>query len=421
MKKIIALLLACAIALTGCKADNNGNTTSAQTSNTTTATSISETTAESSTASTSVSELTDVLTTTVDDAITDDVVIPEFSGINDPAFMQYLDDQVYSDLEVTFGSDDYVIESIDSIYISKEYLDELEYNSQSNIFFGYTLNELEEQFQGTKYVFTLGENGATTVKAFEEYDDTYERALKKIAIGAGVILICVTVSVVTAGAGAPAVCAIFAASAKTATVMALSSGAISGATAGIVKGMETGDFDEALKAAADKGSDGFMWGAITGAVVGGATKGIEIAKSGQAVSEAVANGATPQRLGAAAEEYANTIYKGETQVSYLAGEKVSLGTSGATRPDIVVKNLNGTFKAVEVKNYDLVNNLSALKTELKRQVGDRIANLPKNFTQEIALVTKGRGYTAEFTNNVVKEIQAFLFDTYGSNIPITIL
>ncbi|MCR5305366.1 MAG: hypothetical protein K6E36_02550 [Oscillospiraceae bacterium] len=42
-------------------------------------------------------------------------------------------------------------------------------NSQENVYFGYTLSELEQQFEGTKYVFTVNDEGQTTVKAFEAY------------------------------------------------------------------------------------------------------------------------------------------------------------------------------------------------------------------------------------------------------------
>lgn len=97
-------------------------------------------------------------------------------------------------------------------------------------------------------------------------------ALKNVAIGTGVILVCVTVSLVTGGLGAPAVSMIFAASAKTGTVMALSGGAMGGISAGIVTGVQTGDMEQALKAAALAGSEGYKWGAITGVISGGASE-----------------------------------------------------------------------------------------------------------------------------------------------------
>ena len=197
--------------------------------------------------------------------------VPEagFSGMNDPNLLRYTEDTIYENLVTALDSDEYFVENVSAIYISQEYIDELAYNSQANIYFGYTLQELSEQFQGKKYVFTLGDDGTTIVTEFEDYDDTYDRALKNVAIGTGVILVCVTVSVVSGGFGAPAVSMIFAASAKTGTVMALSGGSIGGISAGIVTGIQTGDMDQALKAAALAGSEGYKWGAFSGAVSGG--------------------------------------------------------------------------------------------------------------------------------------------------------
>ena len=197
--------------------------------------------------------------------------VPEagFSGMNDPNLLRYTEDTIYESLVTALDSEEYFVENVSAIYISQEYIDELAYNSQANIYFGYTLQELAEQFQGKKYVFTLGDDGTTIVTEFEDYDDTYDRALKNVAIGTGVILVCVTVSVVTGGLGAPAVSMIFAASAKTGTIMALSGGAMGGLSAGIVTGMQTGDMDAALKAVALAGSEGYKWGAISGAVSGG--------------------------------------------------------------------------------------------------------------------------------------------------------
>ena len=199
--------------------------------------------------------------------------IPDFQGLDDPTLLRYVQDDVYDELVDSLDSDEYFVENVSAVYVSKEYLEELAFNSQSNIFFGYTLEELDEQFQGTRYVFTLSEDGGTGVEPLEAYDDTYERVIKNVAVGTGVILLCVTVSVVTAGS-APAVSMIFAASAKTGAAFALSSGGLGGVSAGVVKGIQTGDFDEAIKAGALAGSEGFKWGAISGAVGGGATEAI---------------------------------------------------------------------------------------------------------------------------------------------------
>lgn len=165
----------------------------------------------------------------------------------------------------------YYVENVSAVYVSQEYLQELAYNSQSNVFFGYSLAELDSFFEGTRYVFTLGENGQTTVEPLQVVEDTtYEQMLKNVAIGTGVILVCVTVSCVTGGAGAPAASMIFAVAAKTGAICALSGSMISGVSSAVVKGYQTGDLNEALKAGALGASEGYKWGAIGGAISGGA-------------------------------------------------------------------------------------------------------------------------------------------------------
>lgn len=249
MKRLIALILVCTL-LVGCTPQANDGSTDSTTSKTETQQVVEYTFTEEN--------------------------MPEFTGLDDAALLTYLEDTVYTNLVTELDNEMYFVENVSAIYISKEYLEEVAYNSQENIYFGYTLSELDAYFQGTRYVFTLGDDGQTIVTEFQEYDDTYDQILKNVAIGTGVILICVTVSVVSGGLGAPAVSMIFAASAKTGAIMGLSSGVFSGVSAGVVTGMETGDFDEAMKAAALAGSEGFKWGAITGSVTGGAGEAIAL-------------------------------------------------------------------------------------------------------------------------------------------------
>ena len=96
--------------------------------------------------------------------------IPEagFSGMNDPNLLRYTEDIIYQNLVTSLDSEEYFVENVSAIYISQEYIDDLAYNSQANIYFGYTLQELSEQFQGKKYVFTLGDDGTTIVTEFED-------------------------------------------------------------------------------------------------------------------------------------------------------------------------------------------------------------------------------------------------------------
>lgn len=200
----------------------------------------------------------------------------EFDGLDDPALLSYVEDTVYAELIATLNNEGYFVENVQAKYISKEYLEEVAYNSQANIYFGYNLDDLNAIFQGERYVFTLGEDGQTTVQAFEAYDDIYAQILHNVTVGTGVILLCVTASVVSAGVGAPAVSMIFAASAMSGTVMSLSSAALGGIAAGIITGIQTKDFDRALQAAAVAGSESFKWGAITGAITGGVGEAIAL-------------------------------------------------------------------------------------------------------------------------------------------------
>lgn len=276
--------------------------------------------------------------------------MPDFSGLDDTSLLSYMEDKVYTDLVAELNNEGYFIENVQAIYISKEYLDELSYNSQENIFFGYKLSELDECFAGTRYVFALDENGQTTVKEFEKYDDTYERVLKNVAIGAGVILLCVTVSAVTGGLGAPAVSMIFAASAKTAATMALSSGVISGVSAGVVTGIKTGNFDEAVKSAALAGSESFKWGAVTGAITGGVGKAV-------ALKGATLNGLTMNEAAAIQKE---SKYPLDVIKQFSSMEQYEICKSAGLSPQMV----NGNIALIRKIDLNLVDDMG--RTNLQR-------------------------------------------------------
>ena len=335
--------------------------------------------------------------------------VPNINSINDPELLTWCEDSLYSELEKNI-SDKYTIESVSATYISKEYIDEVMFNSQSNVYFGYTLDELNSMFQGNRYVFTLGDDGKTTVEEMKEIPDTTtETILKNVAIGAGVILVCVVISSVTAGLGAPAVSALFAASAKTGAIMAASSSVLGGVEAGIIRGIETGDMNEALRTAAVSGSEGFKWGAISGAIAGGVTKGISIHR---------ANRSIPSPRQSELDILSETKNATE-QNAFLEGKQVKMTTPGSTRPDVVVTNSNGTVHAIEVKNYDLVNNEGSLINHLKHQIASRVDNLPQGSTQEIVLDVRGRGYPESLLKDVVSNIKESLYEIY-SDIPVTL-
>ncbi len=267
MKKMLALLLCISLLLTGCTVNMNVENDSGGSSS-----SISQT----------------------DAPAFKEEPVPQFSNLADEALRNYMEGVIYKDLVSELDSEKYFVENISTTYVSKEYLAELEYNSKENIYFGHTLSELNEVFQGTRYVFTLGPDGTTQVEAFESYDYTFEKVATDVVIGSGVILICATVSIVTAPS-VPAVSLIFATSAKEAATIALSSGGLGGLMAGIIEGQQTGDFEKAIKAAALAAGEGFKWGAISGAIESGISETGKYAKAMKALKGAKLNGLTIQQ------------------------------------------------------------------------------------------------------------------------------
>ncbi len=274
MKRVLALLLSLVMLLSGCAQSKPASKTSSASSGSPAA-SVADSVSES---------YTPRMTVWQDD-------VPQYTSLNDTNLLAHVEDLVYRDTVSSLNSADYLVSDVSAVYVSKEYLEELDYNSQSNIYFGYTLDELDAQFQGKRYVFTLGDNGKTIVQPLETIDDnSTETMLKNVAIGTGVILVCVTVSSVTVSS-APAISVILAVSAKTGAIGALSGGAMSGIPAGVIRGIETGNVEEALKTAAMKGSEGFKWGAISGALVGGAKEAAaikSITQSGLTMNQAAA-------------------------------------------------------------------------------------------------------------------------------------
>lgn len=281
MKRVLAIILSLSMLLTACGVQQTSQADESRE----TYTAVSEDVEGNDEAATDDSDGVDIESL---DSTEDDTEF-EFSELDDVELLRYVENAVYSDLIDQLASGEYLVENVTATYISKEYLEEVTYNSQANIYFGYTLEELEDEFQGTKYIFTLGDDGATIVQAFEDYDDTYDQIVRNVVVGTGVILVCVTVSAVSGGVGAPAVSMIFAASAKTGTTVAVSSGLFSGVAAGIITGIQTGDFDETIKAAELAASEGFKWGAISGVVMGGTNEAVGLygaARNGLTMNEA---------------------------------------------------------------------------------------------------------------------------------------
>lgn len=317
-----------------------------------------------------------------------------FASYGDPDHLQYVEDQVLAAAESELVSDDYEIQDVTASYVSQEYLDEQAYNSQENIYFGYTLSEIESQFQGTSYVFNLGSDGQTEVRTRESYDDSFEQITRNAATGSGVILICVTVSLLAGPAGASTVTTIFAVSAKTGAVSAISKAGTSGLVRGALTAIETGDLDAAMKDAAVAASEGFAKGAIFGVIKGAFGKGVPL-RSGS-------NPNVPTERDS--EIYVLRKSGGSELKAYLNGQEVPYGSAGSARPDLVVPIGNG-LNAIEVMNYDLDNGFPLMLETLRTQIGDWNQDLPEDMEKRIMLDVRGRGYTEEFVNERIEVLE----------------
>ena len=167
MRKIIAAICICMMVFTGCtygitNESNEGNTENLYNSTE----DLTELETDAEIVNDDIDDYSEYLPTTE----------PDFSEINlsDGRLTDYLEDSLMAGLEEDFGDDNFIIKEIEMKYISKEYIDEIEFNSNNNVWFGYNISELEEKFKDTPYVFSLSDDGETIVKPLEGYDDTYD-------------------------------------------------------------------------------------------------------------------------------------------------------------------------------------------------------------------------------------------------------
>lgn len=115
------------------------------------------------------------------------------SSLGSVKLLNYVEEEIRTELSQSLDPEIYRVDEVSVKYISKEYLEELEYNSQVNIFFGYTLAEVEAMFEGDPFVFSLGEDGHTTVERFVANGNMFDRLVRCVAQGGGVLLVRVTV------------------------------------------------------------------------------------------------------------------------------------------------------------------------------------------------------------------------------------
>ena len=335
-----------------------------------------------------------------------------FTGLDDVKLQDYIIENLYAGMNAEFSNEDYKIEQITTTYISKEYLEELDYNSKSNIYFGFTEDELLSLFNGKKYVFNVNSDNQTVVEEFKLYSNNYYKIIKNVAIGSGVILVCTTISIATGGT----VGIIFAASAKTAASFALSSSALSGLMSSAIEYYKTGDVEKSLEKGLVDASEGFKWGAIIGSISGGSHEAIMQLRASKELKSM-----NFLERGARSEIRASQKYGGREQVSYLNGQEVPSSVSGATKPDLV-REINGKLEAIEVKNYNLNSEESRkyLLKELDRQITSRSVNLPSGSTQRIVLDVQGRNYDKKLIKEVIEDIQRTCNHSY-LNIPVDIM
>ena len=129
-----------------------------------------------------------------------------------------------------------LVEDVAIQYMSKEYYEELEFNSQENVYFGYTDKKLLEMFDTSEYSFTVNQLGTTVAELDPRPFDTkvFEKSIKNVAVGSGVIIVCASISVVLSG-GATTPMAVMMVVGETASEAAIAA-AISGVvTAGVSK------------------------------------------------------------------------------------------------------------------------------------------------------------------------------------------
>ena len=89
-----------------------------------------------------------------DQAIGDNLEVPPaFISWDEQALLGYVENGTYAELIDALDDEQFFVEAVSTSYVSKVYLEALEYNSKANIFFGYNLEDLDAMFNGKKYVF----------------------------------------------------------------------------------------------------------------------------------------------------------------------------------------------------------------------------------------------------------------------------
>ena len=123
-----------------------------------------------------------------------------FTGISDPALRDYLSEKITSLLGDTLSEDMEVV-SVETKYLSKEYLEELRYNSEMNVFFGYTAAELSEMLSGDMVYLTIDQDAEVSAQEVQEGEkkDYLQKLIQIVSDPRSIMLISVVLKKVHTG------------------------------------------------------------------------------------------------------------------------------------------------------------------------------------------------------------------------------
>lgn len=163
--------------------------------------------------------------------------------------------------------DNYQVDYVDSVYMSKEYIEEVTYNGKDNIYFGYNYDQIARSMGNKNWTFTVSDDGKTVVSVVEEANSALFNLVKNLAIVRGIIMVGTIISIISENNIRHSI-ACFVVGAANLTLVAATTGAlISGITAGIVEGIKTGDFAGSIECGVNALEKGFKYGALAGSLM----------------------------------------------------------------------------------------------------------------------------------------------------------
>ena len=319
----------------------------------------------------------------------------------DSESLQAIKDQVYAELNEQLPTDEYLVQDVKVIYLSEDEVDNL--SPEDKVYFGFSANGLNDVITSDMAVIEQMDSGEVNVKS-EKLLDKEDRTtiIKNLAIGTGIILVCVTVACITQDMEIEneLLTAFIALAPKASAIGAGLFTVITGTVSGVVEYVKSKNLKESFRKLIVDGSKGFKWGAVAGVVYAGA-------KSFLSDFMETHNQKIPE-FKESEVDAAKKFKSIKEQVVFCDGVESPKAFAGCSVVDFVTKK----NEAFEVKNYDLEHNMPSLLRTLKRQISERVKNLPDDYTQKIVLDVRGRGYSKDFISQRITEIQDALMDIY---------